>query len=157
MDALRRTLLRGGAASAGIGLLIASGLLAPRRVIAAEWNRQAFGATTFPEAIKAAGLTGSQDSRDILINGPEIAENGAQVTVEISSSLPGSQTLSVFVEKNPFPLAATLVFANGAVPHARLQLKMAESSRVRAVIRTTDGKNYHASREIKVTLGGCGN
>ncbi|HOL65583.1 MAG TPA: thiosulfate oxidation carrier protein SoxY, partial [Accumulibacter sp.] len=62
----------------------------------------------------------------------------------------------IFVDKNPLPLAAKLIFANGTVPRARLQLKMAETSRIRVVIRAANGKTYHASREVKVTIGGCG-
>jgi sulfur-oxidizing protein SoxY len=38
----------------------------------------------------------------------------------------------------------------------RVPLKMAETSRVRAVVRTAEGKLWHAQRDIKVTLGGCG-
>jgi sulfur-oxidizing protein SoxY len=33
---------------------------------------------------------------------------------------------------------------------------MSESSNVHALIRTRDGKYFVATREIKVTLGGCG-
>ena len=54
------------------------------------------------------------------------------------------------------PLAASFSFANGALPQVRVPLKMAETSRVRAVVKTADGKQWHAQREIKVTLGGCG-
>ncbi len=71
-------------------------------------------------------------------------------------SLTGNQTISIFVEKNPMPLAASFAFANGALPQVRVPLKMAETSRVRAVVKATDGKLWHAQREIKVTLGGCG-
>jgi predicted secreted protein len=33
---------------------------------------------------------------------------------------------------------------------------MAESTRIRVVVRAADGKIYHANRDVKVTLGGCG-
>lgn len=152
VDALRRHLLRAGSACAG---LAAFGLLTPTRVLAADWQRPAFTATSFGDALKAHGSTGSAESREIVFLAPDVAENGAQVFVEITSNLPGSQTISVFVEKNPMPLAASLSFANGALPQVRLPLKMAETSRVRAVVRTADGKLWHAQREIKVTAGGC--
>ena len=134
---------------------IGAGLLVPRRVIAAEWNRAAFTARNVNEALKAWGAANAAESRDIVINAPEIAENGAQVVVDITSNLPDTQSIAIFVEKNPMPLAATFNFANGALPQVRVPLKMAETSRVRAVIRTADGKRWHAQREIKVTLGGC--
>lgn len=156
MDSLRRTLLRSAGATGAIGVLLAAGLLRPTRVLAAEWNRQAFAATNLADSLKAYGASNSVESRDIVISAADISENGAQVPVNIVSNIPGSQTLAVFIEKNPTPLAASMSFANGALPQARLQFKMAESSRIRAVIRAADGKTYHASREIKVTVGGCG-
>lgn len=149
---LRRHLLRASGAGAALGMLAA---LTPVRVLAAEWSRSAFTATTFADALKAHGSAGSAESGEIVFTAPEIAENGAQVVVEIASRLPGSQSIAIFVEKNPMPLAATFVFSNGALPQVRVPLKMAETSRVRAVVRTADGKFWHAQREIKVTLGGC--
>ena len=156
IDALRRHLLRASGAGTACAALAAVGLLTPLRAIAADWQRGAFTATGFNDALKAHGSSGSTESREIVFNAPEIAENGAQVVVEVISNLPGNQTISIFVEKNPMPLAASFAFANGALPQVRVPLKMAETSRVRAVVKTADGKLWHAQREIKVTLGGCG-
>lgn len=156
MDPLRRTLLKSAGTSCAIAALLAAGLLKPTRVLAVEWQRQAFSATSLGESLQAYGTQNSAESRDIVINAAEITENGAQVPIEVVSNIPGKQSIAVFVEKNPAPLAASLSFANGALPQVRLQLKMAESSRVRIVVKAADGKTYHADREIKVTLGGCG-
>jgi len=155
-DRLRRLLLKAAGAGIGVGALLAADLLKPTAVLAADWNRAAFSATSLSEAIRAAGASGSIDSGSIVIKTVEIAENGAQVPLEVTSNVPDSQSISIFVEKNPMPLAASLSFAKGALARVRLQLKMAESSRIRVVVRAADGKNYHASREVKVTLGGCG-
>ncbi|MBL8395214.1 MAG: thiosulfate oxidation carrier protein SoxY [Candidatus Accumulibacter sp.] len=155
-DPLRRLLLKASSASVGLGGLLATGLLQPSRVLAADWNRPAFTATSLTEAIKAASVTGSVESGSIVIKTVEIAENGAQVPLEVISNLPDSQNISIFVEKNPMPLAASLNFGKAALARVRLQLKMAESSRIRVVVRAADGKTYHASREVKVTIGGCG-
>ena len=106
-------------------------------------------------ALKADGAANSTENREIQLTAPDIAENGAQVVVEVVSNLPGSQSISVFAEKNPMPLAASIRFANGAVPRVRIPLKLADTMRVRAVVKTADGKTWHAQREIKVTLGGC--
>jgi sulfur-oxidizing protein SoxY len=154
-DPLRRHLLRAAGAGTALAMLTSAGLLTPRRVLAADWPRSAFTATSFNDALKNNGSTGSAESRDIVFSAPEIAENGAQVVVEVTSNLPGSQNIAVFAEKNPMPLAASFNFANGALPQVRVPLKLAETTRVRAVVRTADGKLWHAQREIKVTLGGC--
>jgi sulfur-oxidizing protein SoxY len=153
---LRRHLLRSAGASSALVALAAAGILRPGQVIAAEWPRAPFTATSFNDALKAHGSSGSNESRDIVFNAPDIAENGAQVVVEITSNIAATQSISVFVEKNRMPLAASFSFSNGALPQVRVPLKMGESSRVRAVVKTADGKLWHAQREIKVTLGGCG-
>ncbi|MFZ2853143.1 MAG: thiosulfate oxidation carrier protein SoxY [Rhodocyclaceae bacterium] len=156
MNVLRRSLLKAVGSSGTIAALLVAGLLKPTRVLAADWQRQAFTAHGIKDSLKAWGAENSAETRDIVINAAEISENGAQVPIEIVSHVAGSQSLAVFVEKNPMPLAASFSFSNGAIAQVRLQLKMAESSRIRVLAKAADGKTYHASREIKVTLGGCG-
>lgn len=156
MIELRRRLLKGGASTALLSPLLGTGLLHPRRALAAEWNRNAFAARNIGDALKAHGSANAGESRDILINAPEIAENGAKVEVDITSNLANTRSLAIFADKNPMPLCATLDFSGTFLPYARVQLKLAESTRLRAVVKTTEGKTYVAFREIKVTLGGCG-
>lgn len=156
MNSLRRSLLKSAGSTGAIGALLVAGLLKPTRVLAADWQHPAFTAHGLKESLKAWGAENSADTRDIVITAAEISENGAQVPIEIVSHVAGTQSLAVFVEKNPLPLAASFSFGNGAIAQVRLQLKMAESSRIRVLARAADGKTYHASREIKVTLGGCG-
>lgn len=156
MDPLRRNWLKGAVASAGLLPLMGAGLLQPERVLAATWRRQAFSARTVQAALAAFGAEAADDSRDIAINAPDIAENGAKVDIEVVSNLPATRSIALFADRNPTPLCAVLEFGPGALPFSRLQIKLAETTRVRAVARTTDGKTYIASREIKVTLGGCG-
>jgi sulfur-oxidizing protein SoxY len=61
----------------------------------------------------------------------------------------------VLIEKNPFPLAGRFEFKEGALPFVKLNVKIGESSDVR-VIAEAQGRHYTATREIKVTIGGCG-
>lgn len=155
MNELRRRLLQASAASLLIPLM-GAGVLLPSRALASEWKRNAFSARNANEALKAYGAATLGESREIVINAPEIAENGAKVEVEITSNLPNTRSLAVFADKNPLPLCATLDFSGNALPYTRIQLKLAESTRIRAVAKTSDGKYHVAFREIKVTLGGCG-
>jgi sulfur-oxidizing protein SoxY len=156
MIELRRRFLQGGASFALIAPLIGTGLLLPGKVLAATWRRDAFTARTANDAQKAAGVANPIESRDIVINAPEIAENGAKVEVEVSCNLPNTRSLLILADKNPMPLCAELNFSGAALPYAKVQLKMAETTRVRAIAKTADGKSHIAFREIKVTLGGCG-
>ena len=156
MNELRRKLLKGGSASALLAPWIGTGLLLPGKVLAAEWNKTAFSARNVSEALKAWGAANAAESRDIVISAPEIAENGAKVEVDITSQIPATRSIAVFADRNPMPLCAAIEFAGGALPYCRVQIKLAETTRVRALVKAADGKTYVAFREIKVTLGGCG-
>jgi sulfur-oxidizing protein SoxY len=141
-----------------VGLLaagLAAGLLRPLDSLAAAWNKDAFGAKTALDALKSLGASGAAPSKDLLIEAPQIAENGAVVPIEITSNIPGTTSISVLVEKNPFPLAAKFDFMEGALPFVKLNVKMGETSDVR-VVAEAGGKHFAATKEIKVTIGGCG-
>ena len=140
----RRSLL------AFLGLLLAKPLTA-----LAAWNEAAFGAKTSADALKSLGAASPAPSKDIVIDAPQIAENGAVVPIEISSNVPGTSVISVLIEKNPFPLTGRFEFKEGALPFVKLNVKMGETSDVR-VIAEAGGRSYVATREIKVTIGGCG-
>ena len=55
----------------------------------------------------------------------------------------------------PYPLVAQFDFMEGALPFVKINAKMGETSDVR-VVATAGGKHYQATKEIKVTIGGCG-
>ena len=122
---------------------------------AAEWNKAAFEIKNLQEAIKAVGAQSPVRSDAIEIKAPDIAENGAVVPVSIESKLPNTQSISLFIEKNPQPLAASFDIPADTAPLVSTRVKMGESSDVYAVVKA-DGKFFVAKKEIKVTLGGCG-
>jgi len=130
-------------------------LLKPFVALAAVWNKDAFGAKTAPDALKSLGVSGTAPSADVVIDAPEIAENGAVVPIEITSKVPGTKTILVVIDKNPFPLVGKFDFMEGALPFVKVNVKMGETSDVR-VIAQAGGKNYQATKNIKVTIGGCG-
>jgi sulfur-oxidizing protein SoxY len=121
----------------------------------AAWNEQAFGAKTAADALNGLGAPNAAPSQDIVIDAPQIAENGAVVPIEVTSNIPGTTSIAVVIEKNPFPLAGKFDFKDGALPFVKLNVKMGETSDVR-VLAMAGGKPFVATREIKVTIGGCG-
>lgn len=153
---LRRKLLKGGVSAALLGPWLGSGLLLPSAVLAGEWNRSAFAARSIGEALKAYGGTNAGETRELTISAPEIAENGAKVDIEITSHLADTRSIAIFADKNPMPLAAVFEFSGPLLPYVRAQLKLAETTRIRVLARTADGKYHVSFREVKVTLGGCG-
>lgn len=148
MNAFRRLTLKAAAA-------LAAGLLLPVRVLAAGWNKDAFQSRSAADALKSLGAASTAESKDIVIEAPQIAENGAVVPIEVTSNLPNTKSIAVLVEKNPFPLAAKFDFVEGAVPYVKVNVKMGESSNVR-VVAEAGGRHYSAFKEVKVTIGGCG-
>jgi len=139
-----------------LGLLAALGgaLLSPLRALAAR-NQGAFEAKSAADAMRTLGMGGAAESKDIDIRAPDIAENGAVVPIDITSNIPGTTSISVFIEKNPFPYTGTFDFAAGAVPFVHLRAKVGESTPVRVVV-AAGGKFYTTAKEVKVTIGGCG-
>ena len=129
-------------------------LVRPRAALAA-WNKEAFGAKNPGDALKNLGIGGTTPSNEVTIDAPQIAENGAVVPVEISSAIAGTTALIVVIEKNPFPLAARFDFKEEALPFVKVNVKMGETSDIR-VLAEAAGKYYSATKEVKVTIGGCG-
>lgn len=155
MDAVRRVVLTRAGTAGALAAALATGLLKPERVLAANWNKDAFLSKSAVDAVARIGASNAVQSKDVVIEAPEIAENGAVVPIEITSNVPGTKSIAVIVEKNPFPLTGKFDFMDGAVPFVKLNVKMGESSIVR-VVAEAGGKHYVATREVKVTIGGCG-
>ena len=148
----RRELLQRSAGLAG--LLAGLGLL-PQAAQAA-YNSAAFEAKSVAEVVKALGLSAPVESREVVLNGPDIAENGAVVPVTCATALAGVRRLLVLVEKNPSPLCAVFEVSDAVDASFSTRVKMGQSSNVLAVALMADGKVLFAQKEIKVTLGGCG-
>jgi sulfur-oxidizing protein SoxY len=145
MNELRRKTLLGAAA-----LL----LLRPFAALAA-WHNEAFGAKSAGDALKSLGAVNAVPSQEVVIEAPQIAENGAVVPIEITSNVKGTSSILVLIDKNPFPLVGKFDFSEGALPFVKLNVKMGETSDVR-VVAEAGGRHYVATKEIKVTIGGCG-
>jgi len=132
----------------------AAALVLPLHALAA-WNKEAFGSKTAAAALKGLGVGGAAESAELVLEAPQIAENGAVVPIEVTSNIPGTRSLAVVIDKNPFPLVAKFDFTEGAAPYVRVNVKIGESSFVRAYAEA-GGKYFTAAREVKVTIGGCG-
>jgi sulfur-oxidizing protein SoxY len=140
-----------------LGLMAAAGLITMKEAQAQQqaWNKAAFDTKTVDDTIKALGGGATAPSGDISITAPDIAENGAVVPVAVTSKIPNTQGIYVLVEKNPNTLAAGFTIPAGTEPTVATRIKMGQTSNVHAVVKA-DNKFYVATKEIKVTLGGCG-
>jgi sulfur-oxidizing protein SoxY len=150
MNQQRREVVKVGGV---LGLMAAAGLI-PLEALAQPARNKAFEAKTVDETITLLGGSASP-SGDIAITAPDIAENGAVVPVGITSRIPNTQAMYILVEKNLNPLAAGFTIPAGTEPTVSTRVKMAQTSNVHAVVKA-DNKFYVATKEVKVTLGGCG-
>ena len=154
MDRNRREFIRAGSV---LGLMVAAGLLTTEQAQAqqAAWNKAAFDTKSVDDTVKALGGSAAAQSGDIMITAPDIAENGAVVPVGVTSKIPNTQAIYILVEKNPNTLAAGFGIPAGTEANVATRIKMGQTSNVYAVVKA-DNKFYTASKEVKVTLGGCG-
>lgn len=121
----------------------------------AGWNKAAFEAKNLNDTVKALGGTSAAQSGDIAITAPDIAENGAVVPVGVTSKIPNTEAVYILVEKNPNSLAAGFRIPAGTDANVTTRIKMGQTSNVHAVVKAGD-KFFVATKEVKVTLGGCG-
>ena len=155
MNTGRRKVLKGGGGAAVLGLAMVAGLFKSDGAWAQDWNKAAFETKSLNDAVKAMGGATAAESKDIVITSPDIAENGAVVPFTISSKLGKTQSMALLVEKNPNILAANFNIPDGTEAWVNTRVKMGQTSNVIALVKA-DGKFYYASKEVKVTLGGCG-
>ena len=146
--------LKSGSGAALLSVLAAAGIITPG-VALADWNKAAFEAKSMADTLKALGATTPADSKDVQLTAPDIAENGAVVPIGVASTLPNVTMVAIMIEKNPSTLAATFTLPAGTEPNIQTRVKMGQTSNVFAVVKS-DGKFFMTSKEIKVTMGGCG-
>jgi sulfur-oxidizing protein SoxY len=120
-----------------------------------SWPENAFKQKSEADALKALYGKSGEASDKVNLDAPEIAENGAVVPIAVATTLPGVSGIAILVLENPFTLAAAYKIPEGTEASVASRLKMAKTSKVVAVVEA-GGKLYTATKEVKVTVGGCG-
>lgn len=101
----------------------------------------------------------AEDDGTVTLEAPYRAEDAAIVplTVHIPSAAGEVKSLTLVVDKNPAPVAATFYFGEAAGKGDRMlstRVRIDMYSNVRAVVETADGKLHMASKFVKAS-GGC--
>ncbi|MBR0966501.1 thiosulfate oxidation carrier protein SoxY [Bradyrhizobium diazoefficiens] len=152
--ATRRLILQGAATVALLGL--GNLPFAPAHAAANDkYPEEAFKLKNEADAIKALYGRAPEASDKVKLDAPEIAENGGVVPISVTTTLDKVTSISFFVAENPSALAASYRIADGTLPSIANRLKMAKTTNVTAIVEA-DGKLYSATKEVKVTVGGCG-
>ena len=150
----RRLILQGAASVALLGL----GNLPFGTAHAAandKYPEEAFRQKGEADAIKALYGKTAEPSDKVKMDAPEIAENGAVVPIAVTTTLSDVTSISFLVAENPNALAASYRIPQGTVPAVANRLKTAKTTNVTCIVEA-GGKLYSATREVKVTVGGCG-
>ena len=155
-SATRRLILKGAATVALIGLgNIPLGFASAFAAANDKYPEDAFKAKSDADAIKSLYGRTAEPSDKVKLDAPEIAENGSVVPISVTTMLADVTSISFLVSENPNALAASYKIPAGTLPSVANRLKMAKTSNVIAIVEA-GGKLYSATKEVKVTVGGCG-
>lgn len=151
----RRVILQGVASVALVGLgKIAFGA-APAFAANDKYPEEAFKQKSVDDSIKLLYGKSAEKSDKIKLDAPEIAENGGVVPISMTSTLSDVTAIAFLVAENPNALVAAYKIPAGTMPSVANRIKMARTSNVIVVVEA-GGKLYSTSKEVKVTVGGCG-
>jgi sulfur-oxidizing protein SoxY len=154
--ATRRLILQGAASVALVGLgNLASGLAPVSAAANDKYPEDAFKAKSDSDAIKSLYGKTAEPSDKVKLDAPEIAENGAVVPISVATELADVTSISILVSENPNALAASYKIPPGTMASVANRLKMAKTTNVIAIVEA-GGKLYSTTKEVKVTVGGCG-
>jgi sulfur-oxidizing protein SoxY len=155
-SAKRRLILQGAVTVALVGLGNIPFGFAPAFAAANDkYPEDAFKQKSEADAIKSLYGKTAEPSDKVKLDAPEIAENGAVVPISVSSSLADVTSISILVSENPNALAASYKIPAGTLPSVANRIKMAKTTNVIAIVEA-GGKLYSTTKEVKVTVGGCG-
>ncbi len=137
------------------GIALATLPLSLARFAHAQDARAIFAARDLGGAIAALGGDPVTDASGITITAPDVAEDGAVVAIGVVSTLPATESITLLVDRNPIPVAARFLPLLDTPPEIQTRIRMSETSRVHAIVQA-GGRLHVASRQVVVTIGGCG-
>jgi sulfur-oxidizing protein SoxY len=147
-----RQLSRRDALATGAGVL----------AVAALGIESAQAANNAQDLIKA--FTGGKAATDgkVKLDLPEIAENGNTVPMTVTVESPmtdASHVTQVLIVADGNPNGGVVTFhftpASG-VAEANTRIRLAQTQNIIAVAKMNDGSFFTTTKQVKVTIGGCG-
>lgn len=141
--------------SLGMGA-VAVASLAPTTLSAVNYREtkpKAWDAKKVDAAISEVFGTSATMDGKVKLKAPDIAENGAVIPVTVSAK--SGSKVAIFQDANPESLVAVFDVPKGGILDYSVRIKMMKTGNVVAVVED-GGKLYKASKEVKVTIGGCG-
>lgn len=124
--------------------------------------RNAFATADQAKEWLGALAKGTPKDGKVSLKAPEIAENGNAVplTVSVDAEMTDKsyvKAIYIAADGNPNPGVAVYEFTPLAgKAEVALRVRLQQTQKIVAVAELSDGTLYTGSREIKVTIGGCG-
>ena len=141
----------------GLSLGVAAVSMVPVTLSAEDFRAskpKVWTATKVDEAMKAMFGTTATTEGGINLSAPDIAENGAVIPISFTTDLK-AKTIAVFQDANPEATVAVFTMGSRAVADYAIRIKMQKTGKV-TVVADVDGKLHSVTKEVKVTIGGCG-
>ena len=145
----------------GVGLAAFAAIVAPTTDLTAVDFRarapKAWEAEKTADGIKALyGSAGLKKSNKLTFKAPKLAENGGSIPITIKSSL-DLESVAFFQDANPRCLSCVFSIPEGAIIEYDFRVKMRQTAFVTVVGKERGtGALYMATKEIDVSIGGCG-
>jgi sulfur-oxidizing protein SoxY len=123
---------------------------------------QAVAANDSDEVIKKFTGGKAPVQGKVKLDMPEIAENGNTVpmTVMVESPMTAQSHVTdvlIVADGNPRSGVATFHFSPASgVAEANTRIRLAASQNIVAIAKMNDGSFFTTSKQVKVTIGGCG-
>ena len=150
----RRNFIKNSMLFAGVLTTLPSVLFTKKSY--AAWPKKSFDIKDLTDSVKSVyGHNDLEESSKVKLKAPSIAENGAIVPINVSTTIENVDSIMIFVENNPQPLTSGYQLTKLAEPSIGTRLKMGKTSNVMAAVKSGD-KVYTSTQEVKVTIGGCG-
>lgn len=139
---------RAARVACGSTLLIFAGLSLAQSTTDDALDR-ARQAKTLTDALAALGVANPEPGKKVLLEVPDIVVADRKFAVKVTSRMPGTDWMALFVERGSEPFVKLEEFPAGTDRELAAEIRFSQTSRVRAVVRSS-GKYYQVSREVKV-------
>ena len=137
-------------------LAAAAGLVSLGRVGLAQLRSNAvLEASSLKALVEAFGGEPPQQSDQVLVLAPDVAEDGFMVSLGGESLLPQTESISLLVADNPSVMAAHFELSGSVSPKIETRVKTSGSGNVLVLVKA-QGRYFYAEKYVKVIAGGCG-
>jgi len=140
-----------------LSALVTTAAMFPAQLSAVDFRETkptSWTAHSVDEAIKEMYGDVTLINKGITIGTPDIASNGANIPVSITSDI-SAKSIALFQDANPEAAVAVFTVPDGGSIDYNIKIKMGKSGTITAVAEGTDGNFYSGTRTLEVALGGC--